>query len=826
MTTRGLEPAGVDLQARNFRQYIDRLGQIDKTQRRIFGSQPKGLNQSFTKARRSAKQFEDQINKTTRAQQQFGNALGAIGVTIGLRETIRFAQESINLAREQAKTEAQLEAGIRSTGAAAGLGSNELRQLASELQGLTNFGDEATIQMQALLLTFTNIRENEFRRTVPLVQDLATRMGTDLNSAAVQVGKALNAPTKNLDGLSRAGIQFSDAQKQVIADMVEANNIAGAQAIILDELQRQFGGSAQAAREADGGITALGNSFGDLQEQIGNLLLDLDKSAGFTKSLTNEIDILTGSIKGIRFDLGLSDDILDQIASTEAQLNDLKMRRDELVEGGGLGEKILESIGLGSLTEKRVQTITEQIIAYEEELKRLQGLAAAEDAEEVADAQDKVKDAVDNTNDSLKEQEAIVKALQSAVRQAEQLELSFARAAEDAARRLARQQAKLARDQFKDRVDLLNDQAKEFDQFQEDELEDVQDAEAELAEAREKAGKERLREQDKLHRELKQARDRFNLDAIQSQRRFDLQDRRLRAAGDILALQELREDFALQQQEAKENFNLQNKQRKEDTKDQTETADERRQEQVQELEQELTDLQNGLDQRRTEFLAAQQEEFNSLLAAQAEQRLAARQAQLEQEEDRRISQQRQIEDLGRSLAEQEDLTKEGAAKIAEQLEEAFGIEGIADQIMGGFTTRQESAFQELFESISEDAKIATEELEGLKELTRDIGGGPSLEFGAGGANPATFGIPSFHQGGVVGGPRGSEQFAQVLGGETILPTHQMNAPLIPSQTLNVNMSGGFNISGGEGVSARVKQEAISEMTEAFEIAVRRLGRRV
>ena len=67
------------------------------------------------------------------------------------------------------------------------------------------------------------------------------------------MGKALNDPVANLSALSRSGIQFSDEQKAVIKSMAETGRLAEAQTLILDELNRQYGGSAEAAAKADGG---------------------------------------------------------------------------------------------------------------------------------------------------------------------------------------------------------------------------------------------------------------------------------------------------------------------------------------------------------------------------------------------------------------------------------------------------------------------------------------------------------------------------------------------------------------------------------------------
>jgi hypothetical protein len=89
------------------------------------------------------------------------------------------------------------------------------------------------------------------------------------------LGKALNDPVANLSALSRSGIQFSDEQKEVIKSMAETGRLAEAQTLILDELNKQYGGSAEAAAKADGGFTQLANAFGDLQEEIGRTLVPI-----------------------------------------------------------------------------------------------------------------------------------------------------------------------------------------------------------------------------------------------------------------------------------------------------------------------------------------------------------------------------------------------------------------------------------------------------------------------------------------------------------------------------------------------------------------------
>ena len=181
---------------------------------------------------------------------------------------------STALANEQIEAERKVENTIRATGGAAGVTADELKKYAAELQGVTNFGDEATLQGQAMLLTFKNIGEDTFPRATRAMQDMTAFMkganatGADLSAQAVQLGKALNDPIMGVAALSRVGVQFTEQQKAQIKAMVEANDIAAAQSLILDELESQFGGTAAAvARPA----TQMRNAWGDLKEVIGGV---------------------------------------------------------------------------------------------------------------------------------------------------------------------------------------------------------------------------------------------------------------------------------------------------------------------------------------------------------------------------------------------------------------------------------------------------------------------------------------------------------------------------------------------------------------------------
>jgi hypothetical protein len=252
------------------------------------------------------KQFMTGLRKATSSMKKFGRNLQRTGqnltrnltlpiVAMGAASVKAFDTKAFDT---QQKAIAQVEAGLISTGQAAGFTSKELQKMASDLQAKTLFGDEVILKdATAQLLTFTNISGEQFARTQKAALNLATRLDGDLKSASIQLGKALNDPVANLSALSRSGIQFSKDQKEVIKSLAESGRLAEAQTIILDELEKQYGGAAEAARLAGlGPFQALQMVLSDLSEEFGALIMEnlepfrakVEQITKFLQNLTDE----------------------------------------------------------------------------------------------------------------------------------------------------------------------------------------------------------------------------------------------------------------------------------------------------------------------------------------------------------------------------------------------------------------------------------------------------------------------------------------------------------------------------------------------------------
>jgi len=194
------------------------------------------------------------------------------GAMAGAYFAKQFVQESIKLAREQEHIERRLEAVVRATGAAAGFTATHLREMAAGLQQVSIFGDEAIMQAQTLLLTFKQITGEAFGRTIKVAMDMAAIGMGDLRSNALQLGKALQDPVRQLTMLRRSGLTFGEAEEKVITALAKAGEMAKAQALILDALEKQLGGASTATDSWADKTTQAANAWGDLKEKVGGTL--------------------------------------------------------------------------------------------------------------------------------------------------------------------------------------------------------------------------------------------------------------------------------------------------------------------------------------------------------------------------------------------------------------------------------------------------------------------------------------------------------------------------------------------------------------------------
>lgn len=197
------------------------------------------------------------INPLDLAQQGFRLLMDVVSASAE-----EYAQAELNIA--------QLDAVLRSTDGAAGIAREELLDLAGSLQDVSGVADDTIIRGEALLLTFTKVGQEVFPEAAEAALNMSMAMGTDLQSAIIQVGKALNEPIEGVSALRRVGVQLTEQQEEQIRAFMEVNDIAGAQKIILGELETQFGGIAETMGDTTvGAVNKLKNAWSDYLETQG-----------------------------------------------------------------------------------------------------------------------------------------------------------------------------------------------------------------------------------------------------------------------------------------------------------------------------------------------------------------------------------------------------------------------------------------------------------------------------------------------------------------------------------------------------------------------------
>ena len=174
-----------------------------------------------------------------------------------------FLSDSVALYGVQEQAEAKLGAALKATGYAAGYTQKQLEDYASELQNITTYGDEVTLQSMTMLAAFKNIKGDHFKAAQLAAMDMAAK-----------------------------------AQIAEITRLTNTGRTAEAQAIILAEAQARWGGAAAAAAQtATGQMQQVVNAAGDIKESLGGILLNVFTLGGAGNWLSQTCGQWSGYLK-------------------------------------------------------------------------------------------------------------------------------------------------------------------------------------------------------------------------------------------------------------------------------------------------------------------------------------------------------------------------------------------------------------------------------------------------------------------------------------------------------------------------------------------------
>lgn len=283
------------------------------------------LSRSVDSANRSLGGLKKGSSVGSRALRGVGTAAKVAGAAVAALAVIELPR-MIDEAREAQKVGAQTNAVLKSTGGVANITADGVADLANQISLKTAIDDEQIQSAENMLLTFQNIRNETgrgndvFNQATQAVTDMSVAMGTDMKSASIQLGKALNDPIAGLSSLGRVGVQFDEQTKARIQGLVEQGDTLKAQKIILAELSKEFGGSAASqATDAD----KLTVAWANLEETLGTALIPvLDDAARaiiqFMAEWRKGIG-LGGAVKGTFVAIGTAIDVSVSAVQTAAR---------------------------------------------------------------------------------------------------------------------------------------------------------------------------------------------------------------------------------------------------------------------------------------------------------------------------------------------------------------------------------------------------------------------------------------------------------------------------------------------------------------------------
>jgi hypothetical protein len=274
-----------------------------------------------------------------------------------------FALDAFDAARGTAQLMASTQQTIDTMGNAAGRSAQEVADLAASLSdasGKSLFGDDQIQQSQNLLLTFGEIKGETFDLASALTVDLAAALGGAPKDQAMMLGKALNDPIHGMSALGKAGLTFSEEQKAAITAMQESGDMAGAQAVIIAELNKQVGGQAEAQAKAAGGMVQFQARMGEAAETVATALLPIiEQVAGVL------VDYVAPAIETAAVWLG--ENLPAAIETAQGYIDAVIGAFSSAGEGGGeLGDMLGELgdiwDGLGELVDEVVKLIEATVV--------------------------------------------------------------------------------------------------------------------------------------------------------------------------------------------------------------------------------------------------------------------------------------------------------------------------------------------------------------------------------------------------------------------------------------------------------------------------------
>ncbi|MFA5376860.1 MAG: hypothetical protein WC455_14010 [Dehalococcoidia bacterium] len=202
----------------------------------------------------------DILARTEKAVASLGNFIkSTISAYVSVRTLKAVIVDSFKAYTESESSIAKYRAALNAAGVESNKAAKSMSQFAQSLQLTTTYSDEESMAAASMLASIGRLSNDGIKKILPLVQDFASAMGMDLESAANLVGKAISG---NTGALGRYGIKIKESKDQTerFSDIIKT-------------LGTRFGGMAeQLANTNAGQLKIFKNNIDDIKESIGELI--------------------------------------------------------------------------------------------------------------------------------------------------------------------------------------------------------------------------------------------------------------------------------------------------------------------------------------------------------------------------------------------------------------------------------------------------------------------------------------------------------------------------------------------------------------------------
>ena len=337
------------------------------------------FNKSLEDTKEKAEEAGEAVKKSTKKNKNLGDifktvkskikstTIAGVAATVAIKKTVDALNDCEAAYKVQRNAELALQQAAKNNPYLNSESVYNLRNFASELQSMSNIGDEQSLQVMAQLAAMGRTEE-QIQAIMKAAADMSAVTGNSIQNVAVQLNKTYS-------GLAGELGEANSAIRGLSKEELEAGKA-------IDIIAKQYNG--QAAAMADNTVQ-LANAWGDFKENIGRGWSEVTAPVKqFFLDVLNDINEATAKTNAIkdavRKDKAGTSNAADKkllLKGAQEQLDNTKKLIDETMEilnnEEKLAEKIREAPGLVSKATYQ-DALTVYQTRYEKEIQRVNQL--------------------------------------------------------------------------------------------------------------------------------------------------------------------------------------------------------------------------------------------------------------------------------------------------------------------------------------------------------------------------------------------------------------------------------------------------------------------